>query len=389
MAEVPFVGLTGGLGAGKSTALAALARLGAEVISSDAVVHELYGGDELRDAVRRALRRGGRARRRRRPRCAGQRAFATDEDRAWLESLVWPMVGARVAAWLERARAKRRAPPAAVVEVPLLFEAGLEGIYDATIAVVSDEGLGASAPRHAGTQLVDERAARQLTQRRRRRGDIRRAQRRHRGGPAARNVGGSCQARGVIRARLGSLAAFGIALMCAVVLASRAAASTRAPRLPLADTGIIRAQASEKQLDPALIAAVIYAESKFEPSESSAGRAGADADPARDRLLPRPAVRAGAGSPRATSARRASTSRTAATTCATCSTITTATRCWRSPPTTAASRTSTAGWRTPTREGRSLSIEEIPFPETREYVQRVLSAQQSYRAQDAQQLGID
>ena len=50
-ASVPFVGLTGGLGSGKSTALAALERLGAEVISSDAIVHELYEGDELRDAV--------------------------------------------------------------------------------------------------------------------------------------------------------------------------------------------------------------------------------------------------------------------------------------------------------------------------------------------------
>jgi dephospho-CoA kinase len=162
--SVPFVGLTGGLGAGKSTALAALARLGAQVISSDAVVHELYGGDELRDAVvehfgpdvapdgvvdRPALAR---------------RAFATDEDRAWLENLVWPMVGARVAAWLERARAMQPAPPAAVVEVPLLFEAGLEGIYDATIAVVSDEALRRERAEARGHELVDERAARQLTQ---------------------------------------------------------------------------------------------------------------------------------------------------------------------------------------------------------------------------------
>ncbi len=38
----PFIALTGGIGAGKSTALAALERLGAAVISSDAVVHELY-----------------------------------------------------------------------------------------------------------------------------------------------------------------------------------------------------------------------------------------------------------------------------------------------------------------------------------------------------------
>jgi dephospho-CoA kinase len=49
---VPFVGLTGGMGAGKSTALAALQRLGAATISSDAVVHELWAGDEqLRQAV--------------------------------------------------------------------------------------------------------------------------------------------------------------------------------------------------------------------------------------------------------------------------------------------------------------------------------------------------
>ena len=40
---VPFVGLTGGMGAGKSTALKALDGLGAQVLSTDAVVHELYG----------------------------------------------------------------------------------------------------------------------------------------------------------------------------------------------------------------------------------------------------------------------------------------------------------------------------------------------------------
>src|SRR5262249_30439282 len=48
---VPFIGLTGGIGAGKSTALSALERLGAATLSTDAVVHELYDSDELRDAV--------------------------------------------------------------------------------------------------------------------------------------------------------------------------------------------------------------------------------------------------------------------------------------------------------------------------------------------------
>src|SRR4051794_29054081 len=112
------------MGAGKSTALAALERLGAAVISSDAVVHELYAGDQLRDA---AIQRWG-------PEVApegvidraavAERAFASAEDSAWLEGVVWPLVAARVAAWLEQVRASNPPPRAAIVEVPLLFEAG-------------------------------------------------------------------------------------------------------------------------------------------------------------------------------------------------------------------------------------------------------------------------
>lgn len=166
---VPFVGLTGGMGAGKSTALAALERLGASTISSDAVVHELWAGDEqLRQAV---LERWG-------PEVApggvidrsavAERAFATPEDRAWLEGLLWPLVGARVAAWLEQARAVPSpggsTPRAAVVEVPLLFEAGQQDLYDATIAVVSDEELRRERAAARGHASVEERAARQLSQ---------------------------------------------------------------------------------------------------------------------------------------------------------------------------------------------------------------------------------
>jgi dephospho-CoA kinase len=163
-AEVPFVGLTGGLGAGKSTALAALERLGAAVLSSDVVVHELYEGEELRDAVvarfGQEVAPGGIVDRA----AVARLAFATQEDRKWLEGIVWPLVGARVAAWLEKARAQSPRPPAAVVEVPLLFEAGLEGIYDATIAVISEEGLRERRAAARGHALVDERAARQLSQ---------------------------------------------------------------------------------------------------------------------------------------------------------------------------------------------------------------------------------
>ncbi len=134
------------------------------MLSSDAVVHELYEGRQLRDAV--VARFGAevapdgivdRA-------AVARRAFATAEDRAWLEGLVWPLVGARVAAWLQAVRAESPAPRAAVVEVPLLFEAGLDQLYDATIAVISDESVRQQRALARGHALVDERAARQLSQ---------------------------------------------------------------------------------------------------------------------------------------------------------------------------------------------------------------------------------
>ncbi len=51
-----------------------------------------------------------------------------------------------------------------MVETPLLFEAGMEGLYDATIAVVADEGVRSSRAAARGHEAVDERAARQLSQ---------------------------------------------------------------------------------------------------------------------------------------------------------------------------------------------------------------------------------
>jgi dephospho-CoA kinase len=161
---VPFIGLTGGIGAGKTTALDALERLGAAVLSTDAVVHELYLDDEVRDAV---VERFGR--------CAApdgavdrsevaRLAFATPEDRAWLEGLLWPRVGARMAAWREATSTATPAPRAAVVEVPLLFESGMGDAFDATIAVVADEPLRAERAAARGHAALLERGARQLSQ---------------------------------------------------------------------------------------------------------------------------------------------------------------------------------------------------------------------------------
>ena len=159
MIAPPFVGLTGGIGAGKSEALAALARLGAATISTDAVVHALYEEPEVRDAVVERwgpeVAPGGKVDRS----AVAKAAFATPEDRAWLEQLLWPRVGQKVQEWRETASGR-----ALVVETPLLFEAGLEGNYDATIAIVAEERVRKERAAARGHASLDERTARQLSQ---------------------------------------------------------------------------------------------------------------------------------------------------------------------------------------------------------------------------------
>jgi dephospho-CoA kinase len=162
--EVPLVGLTGGMGAGKSTALAVFERLGAAVLSTDAVVHELYTGERLRDAVvarwGEEVAPGGVVDRS----AVAARAFADEGDRMWLEGVLWPLVGERIGEWLTEVRARRPAPRAAVIEVPLLFEAGMEDSYDATIAVIADEQVRRERAASRGHSSEDARAARQLSQ---------------------------------------------------------------------------------------------------------------------------------------------------------------------------------------------------------------------------------
>jgi dephospho-CoA kinase len=160
----PFIGLTGGIGSGKSTALAALERLGCAVLSTDAVVHELYESPEVVSAVIGRfgpdVSRDGVVDRS----ALAERAFATAEGREWLEQLLWPKVGERMAEFRAAAENANPPPRAIVVEVPLLFESGLDRGYDATIAVIADEAVRAQRAAGRGHRALDERAARQLSQ---------------------------------------------------------------------------------------------------------------------------------------------------------------------------------------------------------------------------------
>ena len=157
--------------------------------------------------------------------------------------------------------------------------------------------------------------------------------------------------------------------------------------LPLADAGIIRTQAADKRLDPALIAAVIYCESKFEPRPSSAGAEGLM------QILPATAYYLAqlSGGRTFTAGDLASPSVNVAygsyylrylldhyggnevlALAAYNGGVANVDR-WVAGADSA---------------GHQLTIDRIPFPETREYVRRVLTAERDYRDSYPRELGI-
>jgi dephospho-CoA kinase len=156
------IGLTGGIAAGKSEALAAFGRLGAATLSSDAVVHDLLESEPLRSEL---VERWG-------PEVApdgaptdrgriGGIVFADPEELTWLESRIHPAVGGETGRWIA---ALPDEVEFAVIEVPLLFEGGRESVFDTTVSIVAAEDVRRERAAARGHALVDAREARQLTQ---------------------------------------------------------------------------------------------------------------------------------------------------------------------------------------------------------------------------------
>jgi soluble lytic murein transglycosylase len=194
---------------------------------------------------------------------------------------------------------------------------------------------------------------------------------------------------GVGRPRRGTgwMLAVGAALLVAVIVYPLLSGGVHRNDLPLSDASIIREQAAEKHLDPALIAGVIYAESKFEPRPSSAGAQGLM------QILPETAYYLAklSGGRRFTAADLARPD------------INVAYGSYylrylldhyQGDEMLALAAyngglTNVDRWVAHAREsGGSLTIGAIPFAETREYVQRVMAAQQEYRRTYPRELGL-
>jgi dephospho-CoA kinase len=133
------IGLTGGIGSGKSTAAGMLAALGAAVVDADEISRELTapGGaalPALREAFGVAIVHPGGALDR-----AAMRALAFSDSgaRARLEGILHPLIREGAASRLERATG-----PYAVLVVPLLFESGSwAGRVERVVVVDLDEAL--------------------------------------------------------------------------------------------------------------------------------------------------------------------------------------------------------------------------------------------------------
>jgi len=133
------VAITGGIGAGKSEALAAFARHGAAVISSDEIVHRLLSDD--RDVRAQLVERFGKAilddegevdRG-----AIAEIVFAEPEALEWLEGLLHPLVVQEYMGWRERLAEGDDPPPVTATEVPLLYEVGGEERFDVVVVVTA------------------------------------------------------------------------------------------------------------------------------------------------------------------------------------------------------------------------------------------------------------
>jgi dephospho-CoA kinase len=137
------VAITGGIGAGKSAALAAFRAHGAATVSSDEIVHHLLASDldvraalveRFGDAI---LGEDGAPDRSKIARVV----FGDDAALAFLEGLLHPLVSREYLLWREQLGALDDPPEVCVTEVPLLYESGGETRFDRVVVITAPRQL--------------------------------------------------------------------------------------------------------------------------------------------------------------------------------------------------------------------------------------------------------
>ena len=137
------VAITGGIGAGKSTALASFRRHGAATVSSDEIVHHLLAADpDVKKALverlgEKILGADGAPDRER----IALRVFKDREALDFLEQLLHPLVSREYLTWREQLAALPNPPRVCVTEVPLLYEVGAEERFDKVVVITAPSKL--------------------------------------------------------------------------------------------------------------------------------------------------------------------------------------------------------------------------------------------------------
>jgi dephospho-CoA kinase len=137
------VAITGGIGAGKSTALESFRRHGAATVSSDEIVHHLLQTDpEVKRALverlgEEVLGPDGIPDRER----IAARVFRDRDALDWLERLLHPLVSREYLTWREQLAKLPSPPKVCVTEVPLLYEVGAETRFDKVVVITAPAKL--------------------------------------------------------------------------------------------------------------------------------------------------------------------------------------------------------------------------------------------------------
>jgi len=212
---------------------------------------------------------------------------------------------------------------------------------------------------------------------------------RRRAGPTAAQRRAREQRRATRRRRaFGLLFVLLVGAVAVVALSGRADDAMRSITLPLEHQDIIREQADAKGLDPALIAAVIYRETHFRPRTSSAGaeglmqltpdtakfiagKSGGTAFTVEDLATPKVNIAYGAWYLRYVLQRYDGNAKKAL-------------AAYNAGEGNVDKWVAAAG-----AAGHDFGLSDIPFPETRAYVENVLASQSEYRASYAKELGLD